>query len=379
MSTILRTPVSLLLMGLALVSCGSDDSTVAESSEETTTVIKSAYVLSNSATANAVISYTRSSDGRLTFAGETTTGGSGTGAEIPGVNGTLVYEPYYGILYAVNTGSNSISAFYVETDGSLTLLDTENSQGIRPVSLAVVESVVYVANQGDANNAANVAGFVLSGDDLLPINDSVQPLSTAQPEPGQIRFTPNPSVIVVSERANNAFTSYSINSSLAPYGRKSSESLGATPGGFAFKSTGVMIASEAQGNVSGAGSASSYVVGGDGSMTTVSESVTNGQSGTASALVLSNGLYAFTANPESDSLTTYAIASSGALTLQGEAISNPGGPLELAVSDDEAFLYTLNRQDDSISIYGLDGDSGRLTSLDRVTGLPTASIGLAVR
>lgn len=380
MRSIVLTSLYLMVVALLFVGCGDDDGVVStDSAEETTGTIASAYVLNNSATANSVLWYTRSSDGSLSFNSEVATGGSGTGTDLYGVNGSLVYDPVYGVLYAVNTGSNSISAFLVQNDGSLTLLDTENSQGVRPVSLAVSQSLIYVANQGDATHPANVAGFVINGENLVPVLDSVQPLSTDQADPGQVRFTSSPTVIVVSERANDAFSTYLINSSLAAGQRTTASSAGFTPGGFDFTPNGVMVAAEAQDLQAGAGSASSYVVGSSGSVAPISQAIANGQSGSGSALVLSNGAYAFVGNPDSNTLSTYSIDSNGALTLQNGSQSTGAGPRELAVSQDEAYLYSLNHQDSSISVFGLNRDTGALTAQTSVSGLPANALGLAVR
>ena len=374
----LLTSLSLLLTAVIFVGCGDDDTVASEATDESVTPTASAYVLSNNAGANSVRWYTRQSDGSLVYNQDYATGGSGTGTDLPGVNGSLVYDSYYGVLYAVNTGSNSISAFLVANNGALTLLDTENSQGVRPVSLTVNQSVIYVVNQGDAGTPANVAGFVISGDDLLPILDSVQNLSTDLPDPAQIRFTPNPTVLVVSERANSAFSTFLVNSSLAAYQRSTANSIGANPGGFAFTSSGLMVSAEAQGDLPDAGSVSSYVVGSSGSLVPQAESVATGQSATTSALVLSNGAYAYLANSDSGSISTFSLDGSGGLALQDETAS-PGGPADLAVSADEAYLYSLNRDSDSISIFGLNNSSGQLTEQDVRSDLPTSAIGLAVR
>lgn len=376
----LKNPLILFLSALAFVSCGGDDtSTVEETTDDSVTVVKSVYTLSNSPTANAVISYTRAADGSLTPFEEIPTGGSGTGSDLTGVNGSVVYDPFYGLLYAVNTGSNSVSAFYVHSNGALTLLDTENSRGARPVSVCVSGDVLYVVNQGDTNLPANVAGFRIAGQGLTFIDDSSQPLSTEQPEPSQIRFTPSPTVIVVSERATDTITSFRLDSNRAAYAPNSQPSLGLTPGGLAFTPDGVMVVAEAAQNLPESSSASSYVVAEDGSLVSVSYSVGNEQTTSESALVLSNGLYAFVGNQGSNTISTYSINSDGTLTLKGEPTTSEGGPVDLAVSDDEAFLYSLNRDADTISIFALDRDNGQLTAKETVNGLPSSSIGLAVR
>lgn len=369
----------LLMFGITMLGCDSgDDTTIETTTEETTVAPKAVYVLSNRSGSNSVLTYTRSTDGSLAYAQETTTGGSGTGTTLDGACRSLVYDPTYGVLYAVNAGSNSLSAFYVNSDGSLQLLDTQNTQGVRPVSVAVAATVVYVVNQGDESTPANVAGFIINEGDLIPIDDSAQALSTDLPAPGQVAFTSTPNVIVTSESATSSISAFPLNTNLAAYGRNTQPSLGATPIGLGFTPAGVMVVSEAQGDESGLASASSYVVGGDGSLVTASDQVASQETGAGSVLVLSNGSFAFVANPLSDAISTYSLDSNGGLTFQ-QADASTGGPHDLAVSDDETFLYALNREAASLSIFSLDRDTGALVSQGELSGLPAGSSGLAAR
>ena len=56
-------------------------------------------------------------------------------------------------LYVVNPGSDDISAFAIQRDGSLRLLGRTASQGRRPVSLALHGDLLYVANEGNRSSA----------------------------------------------------------------------------------------------------------------------------------------------------------------------------------------------------------------------------------
>ena len=126
------------------------------------------YVNDNSATNNAVAGFRRHPDGSLTpLPGSPfTTGGAGTGTAI-GSQGSL--QPAFGGRYvlAVDAGSNQISVLAVRGDGSLRPVrgGTVSSGGTEPVSIAVHDNLVYVANAGAG--ASNYTGFVLGRDGVL--------------------------------------------------------------------------------------------------------------------------------------------------------------------------------------------------------------------
>src|SRR5262245_38807902 len=86
------------------------------------------YVLSNSPAGNAVLDYSRASDGSLSGPVSYPTGGTGTGGGL-GSQGSIVIDG--DDLYAVNAGSNSISRFSVERNG-LELKATVPSGGTTP-------------------------------------------------------------------------------------------------------------------------------------------------------------------------------------------------------------------------------------------------------
>ena len=96
------------------------------------------YVMTNAAEQNAIVTYQRAPDGRLTERGRYATGGrgSGVGVTVPpdplgSQDALLLREPW---LFAVNAGSNEVSVFRTAGD-RLTLRDTVASGGRYPVSL----------------------------------------------------------------------------------------------------------------------------------------------------------------------------------------------------------------------------------------------------
>ena len=67
-------------------------------------------------------------------------------------------------MLAVDAGSNQISVLRTNRDGSLTQVPGSpvSSGGVKPVSIAVHDHLVYVANDGDATHSANYTGFFLT-------------------------------------------------------------------------------------------------------------------------------------------------------------------------------------------------------------------------
>src|SRR5262249_30186415 len=78
-------------------------------------VVGAAYTLSNQSTGNAVLVFRRSTNGALSPAGSFATGGTGlgSGSDPLGSQGAVVLDQSNRLLFAVNAGSNDVSAFAV--------------------------------------------------------------------------------------------------------------------------------------------------------------------------------------------------------------------------------------------------------------------------
>lgn len=160
---------------------------------------------------NAVIAYRRNSaTGALTQLGIYNTGGTGlysTATLGPDDHDQeIVASPGRGFLFVANQGSNDISSFRINADGTLTLIGSPvSSGGTQPVALAVVGSRLYVANRGDVSTssagtvAGNYTGFTIgSGGSLSPIAGSTVTL-TNNSSPSQLSVVLNGSVLFGNE------------------------------------------------------------------------------------------------------------------------------------------------------------------------------------
>src|ERR1043166_1665556 len=143
------------------------------------------YALTNQAGGNAVAMYARAANGSLSWIGAVPTGGTGTGASL-GSQGALALSDDGRWLFAVNAGSNDVSAFRITSSG-LSLANRVASGGVGPSSVTVHGNLLYVLNAG---GAGNISGFSIGADGALtPLSGSTPALSGAGggPAPGSFR------------------------------------------------------------------------------------------------------------------------------------------------------------------------------------------------
>jgi len=257
----------------------------------------SVYTLSNQAAGNAVLVFSRAQDGTLAPTGAYPTGGLGTGAGL-GSQGAIVRQD--DALFAVDAGSNQISAFEIERDG-LQLVSHVASGGVMPISLTVHGDLVYVLNAG---SPANITGFSFRHDELEPLGGSTRPLSAAAPGPAQIQFTHDGRVLVVTEKATNKIDTYVVGRDGLATGPNVQPSAGATPFGFDIDRHGRLVVSDAFGGASGASALSSYDVGRDGGLTTITPLAADGQTAACWVVITRNGRSAYTTNTGSANVSS---------------------------------------------------------------------------
>lgn len=312
------------------------------------------YTMTNE-TVNNIVAFRRYGNGTVEYFDTYATGGSGTGVQVvdPLVSqGSLILARCNCFLLAVNAGSNTISCFKVSPIGELTLMDVVSSNGVGPNSLTSRGSLVYVTNVGDTNNAANVTGFALSDyGQLLAISGSTVALSTSNPQPTCVSFSPDFSQIVVSELDTDKLTVFNVNVDGSLSTRIVNSSSGDGPFGSVFVNANTLLVVEA-----GSAAVSSYRVGDSGSLSTISASVLNGQQATCWIALHPNQQIAYTSNTGSGTISIYRVFPNGVVRLAGIAYSNRCdivSPIDLAVSQDGCYLYVLNGDLGTISEFAI--------------------------
>lgn len=334
------------------------------------------FTATNAASDNAVLAFRRNAQGRLTFLDAYLTGGDGSGSGL-GNQSALTLNEDADRLLVVNAGSDTVSVFGIEPHG-LTLLDQEDSHGTTPISVTTYGGLVYVLNAG---GDGNIAGFELADDGTLSfLMGSDKPLSGAGAGPAQIGFSPDGSVLAVTEKAANSIVTYLVGNDGLPSDPIVNTSEGSTPFGFDFGHRGRLLVSEAAGGAFEAATASSYEVLPDGYLEFITSELPLHQSAACWLVVTGNGRYAYTTNTGSDSVSGIAVDRGGHLSLlqsSGKSADAGDAPIDAAFSRNSRFLYVLNGGDDTLSAYEV-GPDGSLSPISGVMmGLPSSTNGLA--
>lgn len=342
------------------------------------------YVLTNQVN-NAVAAFDRAPDGTLTAAGTFSTGGSGNPVAQPGdpptdplaSQGALILSNNF--LFTVNAGSNEISVLSVGKD-SLTLVDKVNSGGIRPISLTVHGDLLYVLNEG---GTPNITGFTISETgELTPLPGSTRPLTAgSMADPAEVRFSSDGALLVVTEKATNLIDVYVVGSDGVAGLPTPNPSNGLTPFGFAFDQRDNLIVSEAFGGAPNAAAVSSYNAALSGTLSVVSGSVPDFQTAACWIVITNSGRYVYTSNTGTGVVSSYTLASNGALSLLSSVAANTGAmsaPIDMALNNGSRYLYVHAAGLQTVEAFRVETD-GSLTSIGSVGGLPFAAQGIAAR
>jgi 6-phosphogluconolactonase len=328
------------------------------------------FIMSNSADQNEVIAFAQAADGTLTESGRFPTGGRGSGGNNDPLEsqGSLTLSQDRSLLFAVSAGSGEISVFRVH-GSALVLSDKVRSEGSEPNAIAQHGSLVYVLNTG---GSSNVAGFVLEGDHLHYINNSLSFLSTNTSGAASIAFSPDGTLLAVTERLTNDIDVFKVQAdgTLSPVVINPSSG----PGAFSvsFAPSGVALVSETgPANVSNGSAISSYAIHPNGMLSAISTSVPTLGGANCWNVVTPDGRFVYVSNAGSSTISGFAISSTGALSaLPGTVVGeNPGGAtnLDIAVSADGKFLFTLNSADGTIGTFAIQKD-GTLENLGPANG-----------
>jgi 6-phosphogluconolactonase len=334
------------------------------------------YVMTNAADKNEVIAYEQSRDGQFYETNRFDTGGRGSGGITDPLEaqGSLTLSPDHSLLFAVNAGSGSISAFGVQR-GSLFLADKAPSGGSQPVAVAQWQNLVYVLNSG---GAGSVVGFRFDNDGRLQqIKDSTQFLTATVTGGASLTISPDGRFVVVTERLANNIDTFAIKAdgTLDPIVVNPSPG----PGAFSakFAPDGKLIVSETGAAGAANGSAiSSYSVLSNGKIAAITQSLPTFGAANCWNAITPDGKYVYVSNAGSGNVSGFAIGQGGALSPIASTVvgTNPNGAtnLDIAVSGDGKYLYTLDSAIGVISIFAINSN-GTLTSLGEIEGLPKSA------
>lgn len=337
------------------------------------------FAMTNATAGNEIVSYRRRNDGTLERIRSIPTRGLGIGVDTD-TQGALRLSPDHRFLYAVNPGSDDVTVFAVS--GTRLRLIQKVSAGDQPLSLTLSGNLLYVLNGSVAGNG--IRGFTVASDGTLTeLPNSFRALSSPIAVPGEVRFSPDGRVILVTHKTTNvlltpqnAIDAFTIGgdgyASAMPI---RNASFGLRPFSLAFRNDGRLVVVESFNAAPDVSAASSYQLNTDGTITVISGSVPNGQTDVCWVVITNDGRYAFTANFGSGTISSYRFDSSGDLTLvNGSAafLGDTSQPVDLSLSADGRFLYLLLRGTGGVAAFRIE-EGGSLTSLGIVVGgLPVA-------
>jgi 6-phosphogluconolactonase len=361
-----------LLASLALIA-------VLQSGAAAGSVPGTVYVMTNKASGNSVVVFHRAANGLLNRVQEVATGGLGSGGsgDPLGSQGALSLSDDGHFLFAVNAGSNELSVLAVSSSG-LQLVSKAASGGKFPISVTMHSNLVYVLNAG----TANIMGFLLTANGKLQmLANSARPLAGGTGAgPAEIRFTADGTLLLVTEKNTGLIDIFTLGNSGVPANRTTQTSAGLTPFGFALGAHEVVVVSEAEGSAPSGSTTSSYEITDQNTLQTVSPAVPDTQSAACWVVITNTGAVAFVANSASGTISSYNVATSGALTLAAIAAGKtaPGAvPIDMALSADGSFLYAVSTSDGSLTGFQVVG--ARLQPITRITGLPLSIQGIAAQ
>ena len=331
------------------------------------------YVQTNAAP-NEVIAFRRADDGSLDLIGSVATGGAGDGTPHLQSQGSVALTRDGQYLLVTNAASGDLSVFSVAADGSIEFRERVHT-GLTPRSVDESDGLVVVLNTGEPG----LASFRMHDEGIAAVEGSDQALDTSDADPAQVAFSPDGSMVVITQRGTDSIVTYEVTADDTFGASSEVASEGPTPYGFAFTSGGTLIVTEAFGAEKGAAAASSYTIV-DGSLVARTSSVGNGRSEICWAVVTPDDRFAFTTNFADGAVSRYAIAADGSLSLEdataGISVDGMPGLRDEALSGDGRFLYAIDA--DGGRIYGWSVDAeGSLEPVGSWGGVPETVAGLA--
>lgn len=366
---------------------------------------KRVYLMTNNEQDNTIVIFDRAGDGTLTRSQEVSTGGRGAGfgtlpaflPPAPGPNplqsqDSVISTEDGRFILAVNAGSNELSVMAVTSEG-LRLVSKVLTGGLFPVSIAIHRDLVYVLNEGDdasdsLGGTPNIAGFRLGIDgDLHPIAGSTRAAGTNPSHPGDIIFSTDGDMLVITEKFTDRIDVLRIDQDGQPGERLSFPPNNVTPFGVAFGKHGILAITETnsfldngrRNAVPGGSTMSSYRFADTGELQTISSAVPDHQTAACWVRFTPDGRFAYTSNKGSGSISLYGVAPDGRLALLQEVAADTGGflsgPIDMALSRDGRFLYVIASFIRELRSYRIE-PNGSLQPLQIIDGLPLPAQGM---
>jgi 6-phosphogluconolactonase (cycloisomerase 2 family) len=282
-----------------------------------------------------------------------------------------------GFAFVTSSGSGSVSAFAMDSSGSLSLVAGSPfpaGGGAEFLAFDSVHKFLFVSNQ----SANNISAFsVNTGTGMLTAVPG-SPFATGA-RPTGIVVDPAGKFVFAANQAANSISVFSIgaNGSLSPVA--GSPFAASNPFGLAMNTAGtVLFASNfPDSSISDLNSVSSFQIGAGGALTPIAGSpfTTSNSAGFASSLGLAvdpAGKFLFVGDHMAQAVVPFNITATGGLTAVSAlptpapacSVSCHNNPLRLAVHPNDQFVYATNVQAGTVSIFKI--TNGALSSIAEV-------------
>lgn len=320
-----------------------------------------AFALTNRASGNEVVAFSRDASGILTEVGTYFTGGRGQGVDFDTQGGlTLSDDNKY--LYAVNPADDKVTAFQV--NGSCLRRIQVVYAGDQPLSFTVKGDVAYALDGSVATTG--IFGFHV-GDDgqLTPITNETIPTSTPIGVPGIVLFSPDGKSLVVTNKVGSTIDVYSIDENGNAEGPVTSPSAHRRPFSAWFTKAAKLLVVDSGLPIFNNAGLSTYSLDSAGKLSTITPVAKNQQTDGCWVMSTPDDKYAYTANFISGTISSFSLDSDGKASLiKGIEVSegDASNPVDLGMSRDGKYLYNLLRGFGAVAGYSIQED-GSLKSI----------------
>ena len=326
---------------------------------------------------NAILAYRRTADGTITALSGSPfpLGGTGGGASRDTDQNVMV-SPDHTLLFAVNSGSGTVSVMRIQADGSLLPAPGSPfaSGGITPVSVGIAGSRLYVVNtSGDSalGIPPNYTGFAINADgSLTPIPGSTQNTDYGD-GPTQALTTPRGDFLFGADFSGSKLRAYRINPSGTLQQASNSPLAAPNPLGIMVHPTQPILYAglpfRAQLGV--------YACDGTGTLTPVTTARNSG-SAICWLAITRDGRNLYSTNTGSDSVSWYDLTNPLApVERQNLHLKGGGGPYQVAANPSGSYLYVVNQtfggglKDNALHTFRIDA-GGSLTEYGQPLSFP---------
>jgi 6-phosphogluconolactonase len=362
-----------VIAAAALTGCGGSGSSASTSAAPVSAapvVVAAAtnqlYSETNSSSNTIVRMERNATDGSLTVTDTTLTGGTGTNgltaAGIAAAANSLASQFAVTVssdgktLFAVNAGDDSISTFSIDPTGKLTLLKKNGTTGTFPISLAYANgNFLYAAFLG----SSQVIAYKINSDGSLTAIDTKSLATGGTFVPTQVKTSPDGGFLLVGGKSQ-AVISYPITADGSLGASVRNATTIAVPFAGVFLANRIYVTADVA-----TASLSSYTLNADGTLTPISQTVlATGQGASCWLSITPDGKWAYVGNG-SGSISVYSVSASGVLTLVNPTAANEniGVAGDSWISADGKYLYSTFLKDGSIISYSINGATGALTKV----------------